>query len=474
MENKKEIGNAFKDKLNLLDKSPKEAVWEIIKHDLQKKKKRRAILIPFWVTCASIFTFAIFLTSYLYQDTVNETLNIHSIKLDSDKRISPIQKTDSENTLNKIALDNKDTLSIKNGTFLNINSKDSKATKTIFVNNKIINSTHKRKKFFKEISANTSSKKLSLSRNIKKSKAKKKNIFNNPQILKDSIESTQFPKKDKSKPIIDKTTSTSEKYMLLTGIEFVKTDSLNQNKKKKRLLTKEPIKAKDMDSLDIIEKKDVNIFVYGSPTYSGMFSKESHIDKTLDNNITSEITFSYGVYLTHKIDQKWSFRFGIAKNNMKLITKNAVINTTNYYNINYTKGISNLDIYNKSEVSKLINIIQDISYIEIPLEAKYNITNAKFGIEIFGGLSYMHLNQNNVSFETTSNMFLIGKTKELSDNTYSLNMGLNLNYKISNKLNFNIEPVFKYHLIDYKNNEKTNPYTIGIQTGLEFFIFNFK
>lgn len=500
MENKKEIGNAFKDKLNLLDKSPNETVWETIRHDLQKKKKR-TIFVPFWLTCASIFTFTIFLSSYLYQDTIYKTLNIHSIKLDGEKKFSPIGKTDSKNTLNEITLNKKDSLSIEsrsflnkkgslsiedrsfvnkkdslsieNRRFLNKNPEDSKAAKTSFVGNKIISSTDKRKNSFKEISSTTSSKKIAHSRNTKKRISKKKNLFNHAPILKSAIDTNPFLEKNESKSISAKTSLTRENDIVLAGTETVKTDSLIKNPKK--ILNKEKVEKEDIDSLNTQEKENLAVFIYGSPTYSGMFSNKSPIDKTLDNNnITSEITFSYGAYLTYNIDQKWSLRFGVGINNMKLITKDDIINTTDYYNINYTQGISNVDLYNKSDASKSINIIQDISYIEIPFEVKYNITDAKFGIGFFGGLSYLHLNQNKVSFETSSNTFLIGETKELSDNTYSLNMGLNLNYKISKTIKFNIEPVFKYHLMDYNNSEKINPYTIGIQTGLEFIICDFK
>ena len=48
MENRKDIGKIFADKLSSLEKTPKDNVWNGIKHELEKKKKRRVVPILFW------------------------------------------------------------------------------------------------------------------------------------------------------------------------------------------------------------------------------------------------------------------------------------------------------------------------------------------------------------------------------------------------------------------------------------------
>jgi len=52
MENKKDIGKAFREKLDGLQKSPKDAVWDAIYADLHEKKRRR--FLPFWFTTSMI------------------------------------------------------------------------------------------------------------------------------------------------------------------------------------------------------------------------------------------------------------------------------------------------------------------------------------------------------------------------------------------------------------------------------------
>lgn len=52
MESKKDIGKAFRDKLEGVQQSPPDAVWERLQAEMQDKKKRR--VIPFWFTIAAI------------------------------------------------------------------------------------------------------------------------------------------------------------------------------------------------------------------------------------------------------------------------------------------------------------------------------------------------------------------------------------------------------------------------------------
>ncbi|MFV8341621.1 hypothetical protein [Flavobacterium sp. XS2P39] len=250
----------------------------------------------------------------------------------------------------------------------------------------------------------------------------------------------------------------------------------------KKSLAKANIKPKEKDSLAKIasndstnflinKKNDLNLLVYVSPTYGGIMSKNSPLDSRLNTNPkTSEIKWSYGIFLNYAATEKWSMRFGISKTNLSFITKNATVNVSDYKNINYSKNISNTFIYNNFGFSKTMTITQDISYTEIPLEINYNINNKKFGISSILGLSYLFLDKNSIFIETENgNRLNIGNTKNLSENTFSVNAGISIDYKFSRKIKVYIEPMLKYHLIDYKNNSNyINPYSIGVQTGLHF------
>ena len=79
MENKKDIGKAFREKLDGLQKQPGNAVWDAIKKDLPKKKPR--FLPLFWIEASTaiktvvitLLTTLVFLSGYfLIQDQEHE------------------------------------------------------------------------------------------------------------------------------------------------------------------------------------------------------------------------------------------------------------------------------------------------------------------------------------------------------------------------------------------------------------------
>jgi len=95
MENKKDIGKAFREKLDQLDQSPNENLWNAIHADLQKKKKRRVIFIPFWMKMAGIFVSGALFTVFIMKDSVR---NPFSTVKQSDGNHPHVYKSGRNNT----------------------------------------------------------------------------------------------------------------------------------------------------------------------------------------------------------------------------------------------------------------------------------------------------------------------------------------------------------------------------------------
>ena len=503
MENKKDIGKAFREKLDQLDKSPNENLWDAIHADLQKKKKRRVIFIPFWMKMAGIFALGGLFTLFVLNGSVHNPFTTpeqsdgnHPGIYKNDRNNDRVNGNDSENIGgnndgNGVANANENTASGENGNTAesaNTSIKKSKTdseTETSGSETRIAN----RKTNTKNASGEN---RLKLKNNIRKSKrtaiATKLNNSLNPTGLASKRKTASKKHSGKSVPENEATApdskpelavaeknpitdagrsanSDAENKTAAAETPLQKTDSLKT--KKEAVVLKKPSET-EKDSTKTKEKNSFNLFVYGSPTYTGLISDTSPIDRRLANNpVKSKITWSYGAYLSYEATPKWSLRFGVGLTNMKLITQNAPINTANYNYINYTKS-TNAAIHSQSNDS-LMDITQDISYIEIPLELKYAIINKKLGVNAFGGISYMFRDKNSVSAETQSGMkFQVGDMKNLVSSSYTIHLGVGLDYKFSRRLRFNFEPVFKYHLVDYKDTGRVNPYTIGILTGLQF------
>ncbi len=131
----------------------------------------------------------------------------------------------------------------------------------------------------------------------------------------------------------------------------------------------------------------------------------------------------------------------------------------------------NLDVFDpvKADLSYLSNsLMQNMNYLTIPLLMKYKLVDRKVDINMLGGLSYGIL-INNSSYITSGGVkYIIGKTEGLSPVTFSSEVGMGVEYKLSEKLYFNIEPLLRYFITPIGGNPGTNihPYSFGIFSGV--------
>jgi hypothetical protein len=431
MENRKNIGKIFREKLNNFEKEPNDAVWNSIQAELQKKKKRKIIYIPFWMKTAGVLSLL-------------TLISIFSIDAFLEKEQFSAPNKSNQEILNSKSFEKSNP---KKGKAVNTES----LTLTDSSNNLISNRKNRQ----------TSSNKGNWKNNKKKLNAKKGlTESKNNLVLTDDSNKKVF----ENNPLSDVENNNAK-----TETNSEKSDSLKLTKEDKPELK---IALEDKKDSLLDRKSGLYVFVYGSPTYSGLLSKNSPLDSRLTNNPKStEMNWSYGVYLGYESDYKWSLRLGIGKMNMSFITENAAVNTADYRNVNYSKSTTNATIYTDTNFSETMTITQDVSYTEIPLEIKYNFYDKKFGISSIVGFSYLFVDENVISIKTANGSnFDIGTTKNLSESTFSINAGFEMYYKLTKKLKFNVEPLFKYHPIDYeKNSDPVNPYSFGIQTGLQFF-----
>lgn len=444
MENRKEIGKVFRKKLDSFERTPSDTVWDSIHSELKERKKRVFFYIPPWIKIAGIFSLGALISFFIF----NGFSEKNYLKNPTKSNPNTINPSNSKNSISK-------TTTIDKNTVTNQPLKDSAS------NQKLSDSV---------LYSKTKKTQTDAAKNTKKTASVFKGTFSKKK-------KWDTKKKPKSELIIfNNLDPDTLKNKLLPTV------AKNEIHTKNSLVKAAHIKPKEKDSIAKIASKDstnflennrnnLSLLIYVSPTYGGIMSKNSLLDSRLNTNPkTSDIKWSYGIYLSYAATEKWSMRFGISKTNLSFITKNATVNVPDYININYSKNISNNSIYNNFGFSKTMTITQDISYTEIPLEINYTINNKKFGISSTLGLSYLFLDKNSIFIETENgNRLNIGNTKNLSENTFSVNAGISIDYKFSKKIKVYIEPMLKYHLIDYKNNSNyINPYSIGVHTGLYF------
>jgi hypothetical protein len=518
MENKKDIGKAFREKLDALEQSPSDGLWRAIAADLDQKKKRR--LLPFWIALftamvlgvtALVFSGKTVTTTEGFSDpgtgTVHSGTNNNSRsdtrnadagsgsgsdnntitdngQAENDDLTNPTTHRDASKTSRKdgsknqgVAVQNDKSSNAKPHTGYFSGEKDSQASdkqkpasgKDIGGNGNSIDS-----KRSKQSRANLTKAQRQLA-DAKQTKTRKnrKQFTDEKQMAVGSNPSDGIQTEEKTVDAMANTNpaknGSPENERPKDGV----TDSLKTNVTPKIEPTTPGATLPEKTQKDSAATKNnalqkLSLFVYASPTFGGHVSNKSPYDPKLnDNEREFKPTLSYGAYAIYQATDSWSLRFGISIMNLQMVTRDAVVNTINYSYIDYTKN-TNVSIYAQSGNAKSMDIIQEISYTEVPLELKYAISRRRFGINAYGGISAMFLGKNVVAGKTPDGKrYEMGKTANLSSNSYTIGAGIGLDYKFTKYVRLNVEPIFKYHLLDYKN-VGIRPYSFGVMTGLQF------
>ena len=91
------------------------------------------------------------------------------------------------------------------------------------------------------------------------------------------------------------------------------------------------------------------------------------------------------------------------------------------------------------------------------------------GLRLIGGFSTFFLNENEVYSNFDGNNTYIGKATNINNTSYSANLGLGVDFKLSKTLNLNLEPTFKYQINTFNNTTGNfNPFIVGVYTGIRY------
>ncbi|GAL65504.1 hypothetical protein JCM19301_3964 [Jejuia pallidilutea] len=112
------------------------------------------------------------------------------------------------------------------------------------------------------------------------------------------------------------------------------------------------------------------------------------------------------------------------------------------------------------------SINQSFGFIEVPLELQYAISTKRLGVNVIGGFSSLFLNNYESFSVVEGERTRLQENDNINNTSYSANFGLGLNYKVSKKINLNLEPMFKYQINTFKNTSGDfQPFFIGVYTG---------
>ncbi len=525
MENRKDIGKAFREKLDGLQKSPGDNVWQSIRKDLPAKKRR--FLVPFWLWATLIpLTIAITTGIFTYPLWENRVPHIYIVMPEDASQQNNHKTIINTKTQDAVTnLDNTETEKINdNGSTLdNLSGKQNNSQPTgNSINNNRSNTivkTNTDNLLYRSNSVSPKPKKPSnnsLSTNGARIHTKPSTLTNNSKtsvvvrdkpdgsLLKTTVANNSqtgnnaIQDNNNQTAIIQNNDNTSvNTAKLLALAKQAKNDSIVKRADSIQLASAE-LAAKGAE-LEIKEgvtdswNKKMFVYAFVAPVAYGA-DNASYIDPALSGKSTTvEKPFNYGVYLGYNLTPNWSIRAGVINSKLQVKTENLFLvnvytfneptpnqpdgwwetkNPVDYTGIDYSDGISNNSIREtlgtsydeRGQLFGNINLIHKLEFLEIPVEATYTFYGDRFRIGVTGGVTTRFITENKIYAESIRGRQYMGKSKD-DDITFGAGLGAGFYYKLTPWLQVNAEPIMRYYFDSPAN---LKPFTFGVQAGLQY------
>ncbi len=223
-----------------------------------------------------------------------------------------------------------------------------------------------------------------------------------------------------------------------------------------------------------------------APVYYDSFGGSGIAPQFDGNSKEGRVNLSYGLLVSYAINDKLTVRSGLSKIDLSYNTNDAILNTGaqagTLQSLNFdrqadvlqvesaVRAYSNSPLTNSGEISNIKSsegyVNQSLAYFEVPMEVEYALVENRVGVQLIGGFSTLLLNNNALTFSDNDFKTSLPESTNLNDVSFSTNVGLGLDYKFTDDIKFNLQPMFKYQLNAYKNNVSAfKPYYLGLYTG---------
>jgi hypothetical protein len=128
----------------------------------------------------------------------------------------------------------------------------------------------------------------------------------------------------------------------------------------------------------------------------------------------------------------------------------------------------NLADPSKYELTQVGSDIQQVfRYLEMPVVLRYKVIDRKLGLNLSGGVAYGLLIDNAAYTGEGSDLIRVGHTEGINLHNISSQLGLGMEYSLTRKITFNLEPVFRYYMTPLSDISGSlyKPYSLGFWSG---------
>lgn len=490
MDERKNIERFFQEKFKNFEAAPPENLWKDIDKSLNKKSNKRKV-IPLWwkvAGAAALLAGVLWTGNQIFTPNAPNTLQ----KVTETKSIdsTSIHTTPQESVVSSDNKEDQNNATPSNQT--NNSQTEFLQTKPIETEQEVANSGTK-----------NNNKPVKLTE-----KDTPKDIETANEAIAEVEKSGQDPTKEYSNALATKEPETTKDGTGRTNKpadpeqKFAQTDAKatdNDNSNKPSIL--DAIEESEKSELEVLASNDENqnnlrwsVQPNVAPVYYNTLSQGSPLSQQFaENSKQGDVTISYGVNIAYQISKRLSIRSGLNAVDMGYATDGIefgpAISSAQHHQLNVrfnspsgsqpnialSDGKTPLytpdsELQARSENSYQGSINQKFGYLEVPLELKYRLIDTKIGVNIIGGFSSLFLTDNKVTISSDNNLKSeVGEASNLNDTSFSTNIGIGLDYQFSEKLLFNLEPMFKYQMGTFSSDDGGfSPYMLGVYTGLSF------
>lgn len=497
MREKKNIDRLFQEKFKDFEAHPNKNVWKNI--SAAQKDKNDSKVVPLWWKVSGIAAVLIILLSVGalfftpldtknseiveesdYPQNISPGLDINQTSVDKSQKLITSQSSNNNNTPETTnspsQKESTETLSTSENTTLAITNTVSKKTtvRTNASSKQGLESTKNKTSSTNSLIAyqgNGKTKNPSLASNTAKNNSKNSFKTNKTAVIDRIVENDQNTSKDIAQA--DTSATKEEKKDLVAEALKIQT-------------SKEEESLAQLDEKTHLNRWDVG--ATAAPVFYGDFGG-SGLDKQFANNDKSgDVNLSYGVNVSYAVTPKFKIRTGLNTVDLSYNT-----NGISFSADGLGRSIRGADFSENARALSVVNnpasqnnstsneslaafqttadgsLQQQLSYLEVPLEAIYVISDRRIGFSLIGGVSTLFLNDNDVVLRSPELTTSLGTSSGANEVSFTTNLGVGLDYKVTDKIMFNIEPSLKYQLNSFDNSVVDfQPYYLGVYTGVSY------
>lgn len=427
MKEKKYIDRLYQEKFRDFEAAPREAVWKNIEAKLQEKKKRRTV-VPLWYRYAGVAALMAFLL--MLGDWILP--------------ISPSAAVANEETEET-----------------NITPLNSPAAPVV-------------------IPLSTSEERIAISENSTEASEE-----STPVIASSAAQQQRSAEETASKITLKNAIFDTPVAAAVVPLQKKKKNTTPQDLKPS--IFDEITPSKDPELAENQRKSIFEVSTHATPIYYGKMGDVNPLDVGSNDSRQAEVTYSYGVRLAMNISDRVQIRSGVNRVDLSYSSSGrGYRSASGVYAVRNASLVKDYDpevkmvtgsvngrtnsSTNRTQAGIFTqgNLSQKMGYIEVPVEFEINLFQSKLELNLIGGGSTLFLEENEVTL-TSGPVTAAGKADNLNEVSFSANLGVGLDYNLSEKFKINLEPMFKYQVKTFETpTGDVKPYFLGIYTGVSY------